>query len=76
MAITSKDFRNSDLSRNYPALKHFNPSEFDSPDDIGSGDNMCPAFMQKLDDARGRAKIPFKINSGYRTPAQIVRLGA
>tara|TARA_R110000796_G_scaffold231287_1_gene349147 strand:+ start:968 stop:1387 length:420 start_codon:yes stop_codon:yes gene_type:complete len=69
MALNSQDFRNSDLSRNYPALKHFSSAEFDSPDDTGSGDNMCPVFLQKLDAARGRAKIPFKINSGYRTPA-------
>tara|TARA_R110000751_G_scaffold90246_1_gene177248 strand:- start:7489 stop:7893 length:405 start_codon:yes stop_codon:yes gene_type:complete len=70
MALTSRD-----LSRNYPALKYFKSSEFDSPDDIGSGDNMCPVFMQKLDAARGRAKIPFRINSGYRTPKHNSEVG-
>tara|TARA_R110000823_G_scaffold17068_5_gene54312 strand:+ start:525 stop:944 length:420 start_codon:yes stop_codon:yes gene_type:complete len=75
MAITLHDFRNSDLSRNYPALKHFKSDEFDSPDDIGSGTNMCPKFLIKLDAARELANIPFKINSGYRTPAHNKKVG-
>ena len=48
-------------------LKHFTLSEFDSPDQIGSGSNMDHKFLEKLDYARGNAGIPFKINSGYRT---------
>ena len=70
MAITTRD-----LSRNYPPLKYFRSSEFDSPDDIGSGDNMCPIFLKKLDTARGMAAIPFKINSGYRTPKHNKKVG-
>ena len=70
MVLTSKGF-----SRNYPALKYFKVEEFDSPDESGSGENMCPIFLKKLDDARGRAKIPFKINSGYRTPKHNTKVG-
>jgi uncharacterized protein YcbK (DUF882 family) len=50
-------------------LKHFSLSEFDSPDLPGSGVNMKPEFLMRLDNARAIAKIPFKINSGYRTAA-------
>jgi len=48
-------------------LKYFKLSEFDSPDLEGSGSNMNYTFLEKLDQARGLAEIPFKINSGYRT---------
>jgi zinc D-Ala-D-Ala carboxypeptidase len=51
-------------------LKHFKLSEFDSPDAPGSGSNMKPEFLQRLDNARGLAGIPFKINSGFRTKAR------
>lgn len=64
-----------DLDRNYPPLKYFKKSEFDSPDDIGSGENMSPIFLQKLDKAREIAKIPFKINSGYRTHKHNKKVG-
>ena len=57
----------SDRDRNYPTLKYFKRSEFDSPDKKGSGEEMCPAFLQKLDKAREMAGIPFRITSGYRT---------
>ena len=48
-------------------LKYFNLSEFDSPDEVGSGNKMDSKFLEKLDYARHNAGIPFKINSGYRT---------
>lgn len=35
----------------------------------GSGANMNPIFLQKLDKARQLAGIPFIITSGFRTPA-------
>lgn len=50
-------------------LKYFKLSEFDSPDQKGSGSNMNQDFLQKLDRAREIAGIPFKINSGFRTQA-------
>ena len=55
--------------------KHFNSSEFDSRDLAGSGINMQQAFIDKLNDAREIAGIPFKINSGYRTQAHNKAVG-
>ena len=52
---------------NHLDLKYFKLSEFDSPDEIGSGSKMDKQFLEKLDYARHNANIPFKINSGYRT---------
>lgn len=51
-------------------MKNFNISEFDSPDLIGSGERMNKEFLRMLDEARSIAKVPFKINSGYRTEAK------
>ena len=51
-------------------LKYFNLSEFDSPDEPGSGSKMNYAFIEKLDYARGNAGIPFKITSAFRTKAR------
>lgn len=48
-------------------MLHFELSEFDSPDEIGSGSRMQSSTLQMLDDARGIAGIPFRINSGFRT---------
>lgn len=48
-------------------LKHFQLSEFDSPDQPGSGVEMKSSFLIKIDRARGIAGIPFSINSGFRT---------
>ena len=48
-------------------LKYFNLTEFDSPDEVGSGYRMDKDFLYRLDTARGIAGIPFKINSAYRT---------
>ena len=56
-------------------LKHFSYEEFDSPDDIGSGDLMDDDFLQMLDVARQIADIPFKINSGYRTKKHNQKVG-
>ena len=53
---------------------HFESYEFDSPDQIGSGDKMDASFLQMLDDARGIAGIPFKITSGYRTQKHLQSL--
>lgn len=48
-------------------LTYFKPHEFDSPDELYSGLKMSLSFLLKLDEARGIAGVPFKINSGYRT---------
>ena len=50
-------------------MKHFFISEFDSLDLKGSGQFMDKTFLSMLDEARGIANIPFKINSGFRTVA-------
>lgn len=56
-------------------MLHFELSEFDSPDEIGSSSNMDNAFLQMLDDARGIAGIPFRITSGFRTPSHNAYVG-
>ncbi len=56
-------------------IKHFKISEFDSPDVKGSGYMMDDEFLEMLDDARELAGIPFKINSGYRTPTHNAKVG-
>jgi len=48
-------------------MRYFKHSEFDSPDEPGSGQYMDPVFLQLLDKARAHAQIPFKISSGYRS---------
>jgi len=48
-------------------MRYFEISEFDSPDQPGSGVLMNEILLIILDKARELAKIPFKINSGYRT---------
>ena len=49
-------------------MKYFDYSEFDSPDQIGSGEEMMnQAFLDKLDEAREIAGTSFLITSGYRT---------
>jgi len=56
-------------------MKYFKLSEFDSPDAPGSGSNMDPEFLEKLDAIREDAGIPFRITSGYRTPEHNMKVG-
>lgn len=49
-------------------IKHFKPSEFDSPDAPGSGEKMDLMFVARLDAMRDMITRPIKVNSGYRTP--------
>jgi len=56
-------------------MLHFELSEFDSPDELGSGKYMQDSFLQMLDDARGIAGISFKINSGYRSKSHNAYVG-
>lgn len=54
---------------NAPNLRYFMLSEFDSPDEPGSGKNMNVGFLKLLDQLRHVCGFPFTITSGYRTPA-------
>jgi uncharacterized protein YcbK (DUF882 family) len=56
-------------------IRHFNPSEFDSPDEPGSGSRMDIAFVLVLDELRARLGTPLAINSGYRTAAKNAAVG-
>jgi uncharacterized protein YcbK (DUF882 family) len=49
-------------------LKHFNYSEFDSPDVQGSGQMMDKRILEMLDQARDKFDKPIHITSGFRTP--------
>jgi zinc D-Ala-D-Ala carboxypeptidase len=56
-------------------LRYFDFSEFDSPDEKGSGEkHMDRGFLRKLDNARHIAGIPFRITSGFRTKAYNIDL--
>ena len=54
---------------------YFKRQEFDSPDIKESGALMDADFLKKLNLARHKAAIPFKINSGYRTKAHNKKVG-
>ena len=56
-------------------LRHFDISEFDSPDLEGSGENMNEFFLEMLDEVRDIAGIPFKVNSGFRTESHNRAIG-
>ena len=56
-------------------MKYFDIKEFDSPDIPGSGKEMCSEFLNKIDEAREIAGIPFKINSGYRSENWNAKVG-
>lgn len=56
-------------------MKHFDISEFDSPDLQNSGTYMKEEFLEKIDKARSIANIPFKINSGFRTITHNKKIG-
>ena len=74
----SNDIRYYDVTRNHPTprnIKFFSISEFDSPDEIDSGNNMDLDFLRKLDEAREIAGIPFKVNSGYRSLSHNKKVG-
>lgn len=56
-------------------IRFFKYEEFDSPDEKDSGLKMQTSFVKKLDKARSFAKIPFVINSGYRTDSHNKSVG-
>lgn len=51
----------------FPELRHFEYSEFDSPDAPGSGKKMDNDFVRLIDEIRHRYGEPLVVNSGYRT---------
>ena len=63
------------MSDRVDSLRYFNLSEFDSPDEVGSGAKMDIDFLHKLDEARHIAQTPFKINSGYRSKEHNLKVG-
>lgn len=50
-------------------MRFFKPSEFDSPDEKGSGLRMNHEFLRKIEDARARCNFPWNVTAGYRTEA-------
>ena len=61
---------------NWDNITWFKPSEFDSPDLLGSGkEKMQYVFVSKLDRIRARCGFPLLVNSGYRTPKHNARVG-
>jgi len=54
-------------------VKHFKEEEFYSPD--LKEDKMQYGFIRSLDRARTISGIPYKINSGYRTPEHNKKVG-
>ena len=49
------------------AATYFWTTEFDSPDEPGSGEMINPTFVAKLDSIRDDVGFPIRINSGVRT---------
>ena len=48
-------------------MQYFNITEFDSPDEMGSGRNMKQEMLDKIDLVRSKFDRAIHINSGYRT---------
>lgn len=57
-------------------FRYFKYSEFDSPDEPGSGERfMSDKLIMMLDEARKDFGRPMRINSGYRTEAHNKKVG-
>ncbi len=48
-------------------MRYFTYTEFDSPDEVGSGKKMHPDILEMLDEVRDKFDKPIRITSGYRT---------
>ena len=57
-------------------MRFFNYTEFDSPDELGSGKQMSEKILDMLDLAREKFDKPIKITSGFRTEAYNIDLKA
>ena len=75
LCVKLKELKSTKLTTYNLELKYFTLSEFDSPDEPGSGSKMDKKFLEQLDYARGNAGIPFKINSGYRSENWNLKIG-
>jgi len=59
----------------WASIKHFEPEEFDSPDQEGSGFlKMQVPFVQKLDALREKVGFRLVVNSGFRSISYNARL--
>ena len=58
------------------SYQYFSLSEFDSPDEPGSGRKMRAEFVRLLDKARHISGVPYVITSGYRTQNHLESLTA
>lgn len=63
------------MNADWNSFRFFRRAEFDSPDVLGSGANMRQEFMLMLELAREISKVPYHINSGYRTEAHNAKVG-
>lgn len=59
----------------WTTVKHFKMEEFSDPTAPGTGGGMDESLIHMLDAAREIAKVPFVIESGYRTAAHNVTVG-
>jgi zinc D-Ala-D-Ala carboxypeptidase len=75
LLVSLKELKSTKSITSNLDLTYFTITEFDSPDEVGSGYRMNKDFIRRLDTARGIAGIPFKINSGYRTAAHNTKVG-
>jgi len=56
-------------------MNYFNITEFDSPDQVGSGRVMKQSVLDMLDEARAKFDKSIHINSGYRTAVHNKKVG-
>jgi uncharacterized protein YcbK (DUF882 family) len=56
-------------------MKYFTYTEFDSPDEVGSGKKMHPKLLVMLDMVRDKFDKPMYITSGYRTEKHNTKVG-
>lgn len=63
----SRKKRPQEIDNFFPSIQYFKPSEFDSPDSIGSGKLMDYLLVYRLEQLRKIVDQPLFIDSGFRT---------